>query len=126
MSLMQSATGQSLARTRGRNWALPNAADGAIGISRPINVVCTPQSLRINPELGVAAASQDISFSSSTQAAVQPFVSAIWQRIESWGIAGPGVYWKPLVQVAVQPGAEQRFDHLQALLQGSGLELIRR
>ena len=37
------------------------------------------------------------------------------------GMAGKGVYWRPILHVYVAPGAEQRFADLDRLLQGSGL-----
>ena len=55
-----------------------------------------------------------------------PFISAIWGHIEGWGIAGRGMYWRPVLQVWVAPGGEERFADLSALLDGSGLTVKRR
>ena len=51
--------------------------------------------------------------------------SKLWARVESWGIAVAGGYWKPVLNVQVTPGAEQRFEELRVLLDGSGLEVRR-
>ena len=67
-----------------------------------------------------------IQLQQSTEAAIQPLVDAVWKRVDGWGIAGPGVYWKPELHVSVTPGAETRFLHLQALLQDSGIALVRK
>jgi hypothetical protein len=41
-------------------------------------------------------------------------------------MAGRGMYWKPLLQVHVGPGGEQRFADLTALLDGSGIAVERK
>jgi len=43
--------------------------------------------------------------------------------MESWGLAGNGMYWRPLLKVDVAPGGERRFIELRSLLEGSGLTL---
>jgi hypothetical protein len=116
----------SLAQTHGPNWALPNAADGAIGITRPVLVTCAPAELIVHPEAGAAERPRRIPFDGPTQTAIQPFVSVLWERIESWGIAGPGVYWKPILKVTVAPGGDARFAEMRSLLDDSGLEIVPR
>ena len=61
-----------------------------------------------------------------TASSIDPFISAIWGHIEGWGIAGRGMYWRPVLQVWVAPGGEERFVDLSALLDGSGLTVKRR
>jgi hypothetical protein len=46
--------------------------------------------------------------------------------MEAWGMAGRGMYWRPVLQVRVAAGAERRFAELAALLEGSGLTVERR
>jgi hypothetical protein len=58
-------------------------------------------------------------------AEVDTLVSKIWARVEGWGLAVAGGYWKPVLNVHVTPGAEQRFEELRVLLDGSGLEVRR-
>ena len=58
-----------------------------------------------------------------TQQAIDPLMAAIWEQMDSWGMAGKGMYWRPLLSIYVAPGAEQRFNDLQRLLRGSGLTL---
>jgi len=49
-------------------------------------------------------------------------VIAIRQRVESWGIAGDRLYWKPeLVLTETKDGTGRRED-VQALLANSGIE----
>ncbi len=46
--------------------------------------------------------------------------------MESWGIAGRGMYWRPVLTVHVRAGGEQRFDDLSNLLEDSGLSVQRK
>ena len=57
---------------------------------------------------------------------IDSFVTQIWKHMERWGIAVDGGYWKPILKVQVAPGAEARFDELQALMTDSGIELERK
>jgi hypothetical protein len=61
-----------------------------------------------------------------TASSIDVLVSDVWEHIDAWGIAGRGMYWKPVLQMSVAPGAEQRFNDLSALLTGSGLAVVRK
>lgn len=126
LAMFPSGSSGSLAESRGSDWALPNTSDGALGIARPIAVACQRNRIVIRPESGSIAKGEVIAISGATHSAVDPLVSAIWKRMESWGIAGPGVYWKPELHVAVAPDAEFRFRELEALMQGSGIPIVRK
>jgi hypothetical protein len=115
-----------LAASRGENWGLPNQGSLVTGFTRYISVQCMADQLVILPEHGdfrppvVVAAPGELSTS------VDPFVSAIWKRMNSWGIAAENGYWKPVLRVAVGPGADSRFEELRTLLDRSGLVVERR
>jgi hypothetical protein len=115
----------NLASKRGANWALPDAAHGSVPITRPIRVECRPYQLIIVPEAG-STGGKTIAFGASTETSIQAFITAIWEHMETWGIAGRGMYWKPVLNVHVAPGAEERFADLQILLEGSGLKIVRK
>jgi hypothetical protein len=112
-----------LAKTRGRNWALPHAARGATGVTRPVRILCSAHKLSIVPQQGSGQALRAIVLEGSTLAALDEFVSALWQHIEQWQMAGPGLYWKPELHVEVAPGGETRFEQLKHLLDGSGIQV---
>jgi hypothetical protein len=120
-----SSSAPRLAEVRGRDWALPGAAEGSVPVTRPIRVDCHQDRLVIVPETGLAGG-KVISLGPETQDSVDDFVSAVWELIESWGIAGRGMYWRPVLGVRVAPGAEPRFADLRNLLDGSGLEVTRK
>ncbi len=115
-----------IAATHGVNWALPNASQGAIGITRPVLVTCTSDRLLIHSEVDNAAVDHTVMIESTMNDAVQSFVATLWKRIEDWGIAGAGVYWKPVLKVRVPPEGEDRFVEFVQLLDASGVEVIRR
>jgi hypothetical protein len=114
----------SLAEKRGRDWALRNAAHGSVPITRPIRMECYADRLVILPEPGAAAAAP-IPFEGRTGRCVDRLISAAWDHMEGWGIAGKGMYWRPVLRIRVAPGGEQRFDELSSLLEGSGFSVQR-
>ena len=114
-----------LAKSRGRNWGLPGANDRATGIVRPIRVALLPDRLIILPDRGDSVPPELVMIDGSMMNNIDGFVSKIWDRIEQWGIAVAGGYWKPVLHVQVGQGADERFDELRTLLDGSGLEVQR-
>ena len=116
----------NIAQSRGKNWALPHATGGAIGITRPLSLTFVADRMLLKPEGGSAASPQAFALSEGLREATLQLVSNIWKRIDDWGSAGPGVYWKPKLEITVAADAEQNFEVFQALLQGSGLEIQRR
>ena len=108
----------NLANRRGQGWALPSRPQGGTGYLRPITVICSANDLRIKTAAGQE---RTIDFESDPVTAVDVLVEEIWNRIDSWGIAGQGSYWKPELRIKVQPDGEQRFVMLQQMLQNSGL-----
>lgn len=114
----------SLAAKRGSGWALPSNTTGGTGYLRPITVICNQSSLKIRSASGqwqTIPFAQSVNNSNSTELAVDQMVEVIWQRIDSWGIAGQGSFWKPQLRIVTETGGEQRYVQLQGLLQNSGL-----
>jgi hypothetical protein len=111
--------------TRGRDWGLPDSGFGSVPVTRPIKIECQANQLIILPESGTSVA-KNVTLGARTDASIQAFVSAIWDHMDSWGIAGRGMYWRPILNVHVAPGAEQRFEELASSLEGSGLKVVRK
>jgi hypothetical protein len=116
----------SIARQRGPNWALPNAALTSTGITRPIQVECHSDRLVILPDRGDHRDPQVFAVQGAMRGAIPPFVAGIWSHTERWGMAVAGGYWKPVIRVQVAPDAHARFLELRALLQDSGIEVEQR
>lgn len=115
---------QSLADERGHEWALRNAGRGSMPVARSIRVDCHPDRLVVVPEAGHGEP-KTIPLPRRTAESVDELVAAVWEVIDHWGIAGRGMYWRPVLSFHVTPGAEQRFRELQVLLDRSGLDVER-
>lgn len=111
---------QSMASTRGENWGLPRASRGSVPVTRPIRIECMAGRLRLHDDNG-GRSPQDIPLGFRTESSVDELVSAVWTCIDRWGIAGQGMYWRPVLAFEVRPGGEERFRDLEVLLAGSGL-----
>jgi hypothetical protein len=114
-----------LADTRGENWGLPNAARGSVGITRPIRVRCASNRLEILPD-NAEDNSKAIPLGERIEDTIDDFVSAVWEHMKSWGIAGRGMYWRPILHIEVTPDAEFRYAELKVLLDDSGLIVERK
>ncbi|MBN1589839.1 MAG: hypothetical protein JW888_10025 [Pirellulales bacterium] len=111
---------KKLAEQRGRDWAVPDASPGATPLTQPIRIECHADRLVLVPQRGLAGG-RTIALGPRTEDSMDDFVSAVWDYTEGWGMAGNGMYWRPLLCVYTSPGAERRCSDLQALLEGSGL-----
>jgi hypothetical protein len=116
---------KSLAQKRGKNWGLKTSRSGT-PVTRPLHVQCYADKLVVRGEPGDVVGDKTIALGSYTQDSVDDLVATIGKRIERWGIAGQGMFWRPQLIVDVSPGAEARFDDLKALLDNSGLEVLGR
>ena len=116
---------KSMADVRGSNWALPDATSGAVPFLRTMRVDCLADQLILIPS-DPRKNKDAIRFDGPTESAIEHFVSTVWKHMRSWGIAGRGLYWKPVLNLYVHPGGERRAEELEALLHHSGLEFERK
>ena len=114
-------------KVRGKDWAIRSANPGMIPIRRTIQVVVRGDALAILPEASTtnedSAAGREFPFAGAPAAAYEDLLSAVDKRIEDWGMAGQGLYWRPVVELKVNPDGEQRYDDLVRLLKHSGVEI---
>lgn len=94
-------------------------------ITRPIRINLYADRLVIVPEQGTSEP-KVIPLGARTVDAIDGTVSALWDQMDSWGIAGRGMYWRPVLNVYVAPDADSRYADLANLLDGSGLEVQRK
>ena len=111
-----------MAAKRGANWALPDAAPRSTGISRPMALVASGTQMTLVPERGTASPAETVPVEGNMEAAADKLVRLVQSRIESWGIAGRNFYWKPVLEVTVEPGGEPTLRQLETLLYRSGIE----
>jgi hypothetical protein len=115
----------SLAKNRGRNWALPSSSAASLPIQRPIRIECYNDRLVLLPDSRDQQA-QVIPLAERTDEAVDQLISSVRTYTKSWGMAGRSMYWKPQLVLEVKPNAESRAGDLQLLLADSGLDVVRK
>jgi hypothetical protein len=112
---------------RGKNWALLDANSQSTPIRRTIQVVVRGDRVAVLPEGAASAAGppggREIPLTGNSRDAYEPFVAAIETQIKDWGMAGRGLYWRPVLEVNVGPDGEQRAAEIARLLKNSGIEL---
>jgi hypothetical protein len=107
------------------DWALRDAGRGAVPITRPIRVECHADRIVVLPDEGKLGG-KEIRLDKYTDDSLDELVAVLSKRMETWGIAGKNMYWRPVLQMRVAPGAEDRYRDLARLLDGSGLTIERR
>jgi len=116
---------KSLAKKRGRDWGLRDANHKSTPISRPIRVECYADRLVLVPDTGWSGR-KEIPLGPRTEGSIDKFIAAVWDDMDSWGMAGNSMYWHPVLNCYVAPGGQQRFNDLHILLEGSGLPVERK
>ncbi|MBL9125745.1 MAG: hypothetical protein JNG90_19045 [Planctomycetaceae bacterium] len=107
---------------QGENWALPESPPSSVPLSRPIRVQCREDRLTVFGERGGRAPTRVIELGPDTGASVDEFVAAVREQMDTWGIAGDGFYWHPIVKLETVGNGAARASELKALMAGSGLE----
>jgi hypothetical protein len=121
----QASNVKSMAKTRGRDWGLPESAVAAVAATRPIRVECHNDRLVIVPE-SRNELRQEVKLGPRTQDSMDELVSDVWTHTKTWGVAGKGMYWRPTLVMDVKPGAADRYAEIKALLADSGLDIHER
>jgi len=117
---------QSGATSRGKHWALPeDLPPAATPLTQPIRIECYPDRLVLVAQQG-RTGGRTIALPGPTEEAIDEFVAAVWDYTDTWGIAGNNMYWRPVLNVYVAPGAEGRAADLEVLLEDSGLDVRRK
>ncbi|HEY2892932.1 MAG TPA: hypothetical protein VGJ16_01920 [Pirellulales bacterium] len=116
---------QAIAKSRGRDWGLPESAPAAVSATRPIAVECYNDRIVILPE-AQNEPRREVRLGANTQESMDELVSTVSQHMKSWGVAGLGIYWRPTLWVDVKPGAADRYADMKALLAESGLDVRER
>ena len=105
---------------RAQNWALQGATQFTTGVSRKVQIRCEADRFVFPIQAGLAT-EWEIPIANSVSTATDQLVRAVWEFQNSWGSAGTDLHWRPILQVRVSPGGEQRLQELNALLRNSGL-----
>ena len=100
------------------NWALEEYRPYRASLSQLIRMECHGDYLLI-------AATQNsrevrIPYTTSYET-MKNLVKEVGKSVESWGTAGPGMYWRPILRVRVAEDGGARFLEMNQMLEGSGL-----
>jgi hypothetical protein len=121
------AQSSSSSMTRGRDWALHRKKPNAVPIRRTIQVVVRDDDIVIladDAQVNTPAPTgKRISIRGDTIESLDQVVAAVQEHIEGWGIAGEGLYWRPVLILNIGPDGQRRADDLNRLLKESGIEL---
>ncbi len=116
---------EKLAKTRGRDWGLPDGGSGAAAATRPTLVECRNDRLvLLSEDRGHAAT--EVRLGPHAKDSMDEFVGHVWQHMKSWGTAGKGLYWRPTLVMEVEQGAADRYAEVKSLLADSGLDVQER
>jgi hypothetical protein len=103
------------------NWALQGATQYTTGISRSVRVRCESDRFVLLPQSGLESDVEIPIDADSVVSSADRLVEAIWEFQRSWGVAGENTHWRPILNVRVSPGGEQRLEELRSHLRHSGL-----
>lgn len=112
-----------VARERGRGWAWSEGPRTQTPVVRSIHLHCFADRWVLVPDNGNPDQGTVISFDLAPRDRAEKLARAVQARVDSWGLALTGGYWKPVIVVDVAPDAAWRFNQLRQLLDGSGLEI---
>ena len=108
---------------RPQNWGLQGVTQFTTEISRTVRIRCEADRFVLPVQVGLTTA-REIPITDSVAAAADQLVRAVWEFQNTWGSAGENKHWRPILQVWVSSGGEQRLRELQTLLRNSGLEIV--
>ena len=111
---------------RGKDWALPQKPARAVAVRRTIHVTVCRDQLAVLPDSApatAAASGKQIPMRGDTVESLDEFVKQVRDHVDGWGMAGNGLYWRPVIALSVGPDGERRAADLARLLKNSGLEI---
>jgi hypothetical protein len=130
------AASSKMTRQKGEGWGLKGT--GALGsggtrmaehptaVARPIQVRCTRSQVVVVPDRDDTRRASVVQLPGDLASNIDPLLSAVRKRVDFWGQPVDGCYWKPVLSVEVAPDADERYQELTALLQGSGFDVQRK
>jgi hypothetical protein len=112
----------SMANSRGKNWASLATQDRPIPLTRPIRLECSLHEFRMLDDSGRRVETR-IPLDGDTAESIDPLVNAIHTRVNTWGIAGDRMYWKPQLVLSETSDGRSRREDLERLLAESGIDV---
>ena len=101
-----------------------------IPVRRAIRVVVRQNRLSVLPDRyemsgagWIGSGGRDVKLQGATRLAIDELVAGLREHVEQWGIAGHGLYWRPVLALKIAPGGQARARDLVRLLENSGIEI---
>ncbi len=105
----------------------PHGRTQSVPIRRSIHLVVRSDHVAILPERTTSSApltgGKEIALTESTDESIDQLVSALRDHVQQWGIAGNGLFWRPVVVLNVGPDGHGRAAELERLFKRRGIEL---
>ncbi len=119
-----------VAVSRGANWAVDQKSPQDIAIQRSVQVlvrndrlVLLPGRDRSSRTSSAERRGKTVYLQGTTNNGLDEFVMTVQQQVKGWGIAGQGLYWRPVLMLNVAPDGTRRARDLVQLLQRSGMDV---
>ena len=107
-------------------WALKKEQTPGPAVTRGVRVLCTIDQLVLIPAQGERGVPIVVRIEGAMQQSIDPFIAALHQHIQRWGLALAGGYWIPELHIEVAAGGEEHFYLLQKYLKRSGVIVTQR
>jgi hypothetical protein len=120
-----SQSNESIANARGSNWAVNQPKQRSVAIRRTIHVVVRDNQMILLPAKDArrGVTGKQISLDQPVDTISDEFAAAVKERIDDWGLAGSGMYWRPVLELNVEPGSHMTATRITQLLHDSGVEV---
>lgn len=113
----------SMAEHRGKNWAVPNEMRRVAPVTRPVMIRCSKSSLVILADDGSGKQVRAVPLAEHTEDSVDDLLTGVWDHITSWGLAGHGMYWHPVLVLDTTADGQARAADLKRLMASSGIDV---
>lgn len=114
-----------VASSKGRGWAWTQGPPSQTSVARSIRLRCLADRWIVLADSGSSRQPEvTILLEGPLEQSAEQLARIVADRVDGWGLALAGGYWKPVLQVEVAAGAQWRFTQLQQLFAGSGLEVV--
>ncbi|MCA9240530.1 MAG: hypothetical protein KDA37_10035, partial [Planctomycetales bacterium] len=88
-----------------------------VAIRRPVTVTVFADRVLIGKE------GRNVVLSGATSQDLSDVASAIKGQIKSWGLAGRGLYWRPVINLEVRPGGQHNAQQIYNAMRNSGVDV---
>ncbi len=122
-SVSKSPPAGSMAEHRGKNWAVPTEMRRVAPVTRPVMIRCSQSSLVILADDGSGKQVRAVPLGEHTEDSIDDLLTGVWDHITSWGLAGHGMYWHPVLVLDTTADGQARAADLKRLMASSGIDV---